>query len=242
MNGFSIGGNHSDSFGIVVNKKKIPLTPPIENRFQTIGGFDGSLDYGITYGAREIEVDVTLFGDTKEEMKANARRLAGKLNPRLGARPLIFDDEPDIQFFARLSNQISLEQLGAMGTFTLQFVCPDPFTYSTILNTFTFTSSKIVNHLGSHEARPVLTVTKNAGAATLVNTRNDGIVETLTFTSDSPSGTFVIDCKEATITKDGDAAYNYVTGDFFSLIEGNNTLQNTGAITSTQIEYRDTWL
>jgi phage-related protein len=96
--------------------------------------------------------------------------------------------------------------------------------------------------LGSHEARPVLTVTKNAGAATIVNNRNDDVKETLTFTSDSPSGTFIIDCKEATITKDGDAAYNYVTGDFFSLIEGTNTLQNTGAITSTKIEYRDTWL
>jgi predicted phage tail component-like protein len=242
MNGFSFGGNHSDSFGIIVNKKKIPLTPPIENRFQSIGGFDGAWDYGATFGAREIEVDVTLFGDTKEEMKANARRLAGKLNPRLGAKTLIFDDEPDKQYFARLSNQIPLEQLGAMGTFTIQFVCPDPFTYSVILNTFTFTSSKVIDHLGSHEGRPVLTITKNAGAATIVNTRNDDVIETITFTSDSPSGIYVIDCKESTITKSGDAAYNYVSGDFFTLIEGDNTIQNSGAITSVTIEYRDTWL
>lgn len=241
-NGFTFGGVHSDAFSLLVNKKNVPITPPIENRLQEISGFDGAWDYGISYSPREIDIDCTILADSKEDLKNKIRKLAGLLNPRLGSRPLIFDDEPDKQYFARLSNQIPLEQLGAFGTFTLQFVCPDPFTYAVNLRTATFATTINITHNGTHVARPKLTVTHGGGTATITRSHTDGSKETITFTADSPSGVYVIDCKEFTITKDGEGAYNYVTGDFFTFKEGQNTLTNSSKITQTQVEFYDTWL
>jgi predicted phage tail component-like protein len=240
--GFTYGGVHSDAFSLLVNKKDIPITPPIESRLQEISGFDGAWDYGVSYAPKPIEIECTILADSKEDLKSKVRRLAGTLNPRKGGKPLIFDDEPDVQYFARLSNQIPLEQLGSLGTFTLQFICPDPFTYAVNVRSGSFATVMNVTHNGTHIARPILTVTHGGGSATITNTRPDGIIETIAFKDDSPSGTYVIDCKEFTITKDGAAAYNFVKGDFISLHEGQNQLANSGAISSTSIEFRDTWL
>lgn len=241
-NGFTIGGVHSDAFALIVNKKDIPITPPIESRLQEISGFDGAWDYGISYGAKPIELECTILADSKEDLKSKVRKLAGTLNPRKGAKPLIFDDEPDKMYYARLSNQIPLEQLGAFGTFTLQFVCPDPFTYAVDLRQGTFATDMSITHNGTYESKPKLTVTHNGGAASISNTRPDGIVQIITFKDDSPSGVYVIDSKEMTVTKDGAAGYDFVDGDFISLEEGNNALHAAGAITSIDIEFRDTWL
>lgn len=242
MNGFTFDGIHSSEFSIIVNKKNVPLTPPIENRLQEISGFDGAWDYGISYSPREIEIECTVLAHSKEDLKQKMRKLAALLNPRKGAKPLIFDDDPDVFYYARLSNQIPLEQLGAFGTFTLQFVCPDPFTYATELRTGTFTGTMNIEHRGLHISQPILTVIHGGGSGKITNTRPDGIVETLTFKDDSPSGIYVIDCKEKTITLDGEAAYHFVDGDFISLPSGVNRLTNSGNINQTKIEFRDTWL
>lgn len=241
-NGFTFGGVHSDAFELLVNRKNIPLTPPIENRLQEISGFDGAWDYGISYAPREIEVECTILADSKEDLKSNLRNLAGHLNPRKGSQALIFDDDPDVQYFARLSNQIPLEQLGSFGTFTLQFVCPDPFTYGVNLRRGTFATVMTITHHGTHYAKPTFTINHKGGEGELKNTRPDGIIETIKFSEDSPSGIYVIDCKELTITVDGKAGYNFVDGDFISLANGSNILTNSGQITSTTIEFYDTWL
>lgn len=240
--GFTFGGVHSDAFDLIINKKNVPITPPIQSRTQEISGFDGAWDYGVSYGAREIEIECTMFGESKEDLKNNIRKLASVLNPRKGAKPLVFDDEPDKQYFARLSNQIPLDQLGSMGTFTLQFVCPDPFTYATELRTGNFGNDIAITHEGTHESKPILTVTHGGGKGAITLTRADDIVETLEFTDESESGTYRIDCKEMTITKDGAAAYHFVSGDFFSMPEGRNSFVNTGNISKVSIEFRDTWL
>lgn len=128
-NGFTFGGVHSDSLGLIVNSKTIPASPPVTNRLQEIGGVDGAWDYGVSYGPRELEIDVTILGDTPADTRRSVRKLVGTMNPRKGSQILIFDDEPDIMYYARISNQVPLDTLGAMGTFTLQLVCPDPFAY-----------------------------------------------------------------------------------------------------------------
>ena len=63
------------------------------------------------------------------------------MNPRKGSQILIFDDEPDIMYYARISNQVPLDTLGAMGTFTLQLVCPDPFAYGIDIRVDEFTKN-----------------------------------------------------------------------------------------------------
>lgn len=240
--GFKFDGVHSDAFSLIVNKRNVPITPPIESRLQDISGFDGAWDYGVSYQPRPIEIECTILASSKEDLKSKMRSLASRLNPRKGAKPLIFDDDPSVQYFARLSNQIPLEQLGAFGTFTLQFICPDPFTYGITTQTRAGVGTIYATHNGSHIARPIITVTHNGGVGTVAVTLADNTVQTLTFKSTSLAGTYVIDCKEMTITKAGAAAYNDVTGEFFGFQEGSNTVRTTGGVTNVSIVFRDTWL
>lgn len=241
-NGFTFGGVHSDSLGLIVNSKTIPASPPISNRLQEIGGVDGAWDYGVSYGPRELEIDVTILGDTPADTRRSVRKLVGTMNPRKGSQILIFDDEPDIMYYARISNQVPLDTLGAMGTFTLQLVCPDPFGYSTEIRTDTIARGGTLTHLGTAEAFPRLSVSHGGGSGSITNKRPDGITETLAFTADSPAGTYVIDSKQKTITVEGNRAYKYVKGDFFELPMGDSSIKTSGAISSVTVEYRDTWI
>ena len=55
----------------------------------------------------------------------------GWLNPYRGVKPLIFDEYPDRYFMARLNTEISMERVSrTAGTFSLKFICPDPFGYA----------------------------------------------------------------------------------------------------------------
>lgn len=241
-NGFTFGGTHSSALGLIVNRKSIPATPTINNRLQEIGGTDGAWDYGITYGPREIEIEVTILGDSPIETKRNVRKLVGAMNPKKGPQKLVFDDEPDIFYNARISNQVPLETLGSLGTFTLQLTCPDPFAYSLEERSFSFGNSWTWTVEGTEEAAPLLTITHNGGSGTVTHTRPDGSVHILTFKDDSPSGVYSIDCKKKTATIDGNRAYNYISGGFLSLPVGSNKLESSSNVSRTNGSYYDTWI
>lgn len=241
-NGFSFGGVHSNVFGLIMNKKNIPLTPPIDNRLQEISGHDGSWDYGFTYGNKVIEIDVTMFADTGVGLKAKARQLAGWLNPRNGIQSLVFDDDPDVQYFGRITNQIPLDQLGALGTFTLQFTCPDPFTYGIEERKAQFVNDLRTTHNGTIDSLPKITVTHNGGNGSITNTQPDGYVQELVFKSNSPAGVYVLDSKESTTTFNGGRGYDYVSGNYLSLPSGENFFRVSGNISKVELSFRDTWL
>lgn len=242
MTGFTFGGVHSDAFGLIVNSKDIPLTPPLNNRLMENGGHDGAWDFGVNYGARPIDIDCTLFSESASDLRSKVRELAGVLNPAKGAQPIIFDDEPDVQYFARLANQVPLSQLGAMGTFTLQLTCPDPFTYGTESKSESTTSSIDITHNGTHVAKPRITVEHGGGAGS-VEVVGDGTNNTtMVFNEYASAGTYVIDSKEKTITQNNEPAYDFVAGNFITLSQGTNTLSVTGNVDSVEIEYHDTWL
>ena len=242
MSGFTFGGVHSDAFDLLVNKKSVPLTPEIKNRLQEIAGFDGAWDFGTSFGTKEIEIECTIMENSTDSLKSIVRQLAGFFNPQFGSRELIFDDDPKVMYRAKLSNQIPLEQIGMLGTFTLQFTCSDPFTYSVDERTEDVSNGGLVIHNGAHIAHPTFTVTKGEGEATLKITHADNTVEVAQFTPSSPSGTYTIDSKEKTITREGRGAYDDVLGDFPSLFAAENQIEVSGAIESVQVKFRDTWL
>lgn len=214
----------------------------MKEQLESIPGRDGAWDFGTQFDARPIEIDCVILADSKADLKQKVRDLAGLFNPRLGSRALIFDDEPDKLYFARLTGQLPIEQIGSFGSFTLQLICVDPFVYSSGETTSSGTSPLTVTQNGTHVATPVLTITKNSGAGTLTVTHSDGTFETLTFTPSAPSGVYVVNCKEFTITKDGAGAYKFVTGDFVTLHQGNNLITTTGSVTNIQVTFRNTWL
>lgn len=247
QDGFSLGGVSSSSLGLMLIDKEIPFMPEIEEQSEEMPGVDGGYDFGIRYKPKIIPVKVRLIETgSKYIYNKRLRDLASKLNPRLGAKPLIFDDERDKQYYARLSETFSPTRLGLISKeFTLSFICYDPFTYSVEEKDLTGATQITAVNEGSHIAKPIIYITKTAGAAKIRNTRPDETTEEIDFKSTSPAGEYVLDCKEqTTLLADGSGAYQYIEDEkYFSFQEGSNVVQKvSGSITNIRIVYRDTWL
>lgn len=240
--GFQFNGRHSDDFNLTINNKDIPLMPPVSNRNQNISGQDGAWDYGASFGAKPIPVDCTIEGEDLTDVRKIARRMSGWLNPKNGAQQLIFDDEPDILYFARLESEITLDQIVYYAEFTLNFICYDPYAYGTEIKRGSFSNSFTVDHSGEYIAMPLLKINHTGGAGAVTATKPDGTQQALVFTDDSPSGQYIIDGKKKTKTVDGEPAYDFVEGHYLFLPKGQNQLANTGNVTRTEIEFRDTYL
>lgn len=86
----------------------------------------------IEYSERIIPVECSVFPE--QDFSALVHRIDeinGWLNPYRGVQPLIFDEYPDRYFMARLNTEISMERVSrAAGTFSLEFICPNPFGYA----------------------------------------------------------------------------------------------------------------
>lgn len=244
--GFTFGGEHSSSLNLIVIDKEVPPMPEVKNNVEEMDGIDGAYDYGVEYREKPISVTVRILNTlTKTEYNNTLRRIASSLNPRLKAKALIFDDEPDKMYFARLSETFKPSRMATISKeFTISFVCYDPFTYSVNPKTYNAASQITVSQAGGHVARPVITIVKTAGAAKIRNTRPDETTEEIIFNADSPAGTYIIDCKEQTSLIDGAGAYEYLEDEkYFSLFPGSNVIAKvSGSITNFSVEFRDTWL
>lgn len=244
--GFTIGGEHSSSLNLIVIEKDVPMMPEIKNNYEEMDGVDGAYDFGMQFLPKPISVTVRILQTiSKAEYHRTLRRIASVLNPRLKDRILCFDDEPDKIYFARLSETFNPRRLATISDeFTLNFTCYDPFTYSKDEKQYSGSTQVTVTNDGSHVARPILRITKGAGAGTIRNTRSDDTSEEIRFRADSPAGIYVIDSKEQTSLIDGSGAYPYLDEEtYFSFYEGSNLVKTiSGSITNIEVRYRDTWL
>lgn len=241
--GFKFGTTRSETLGLILRDKTVPFMPPIDDQSEQIAGKDGAWDFGVRFGAKQITTDVSIYANSRTALNDNLRELANVFNPRKGPQELIFDDEPDKLYYARLSDKFEPDKIGIYGEFELLFICHDPFTYAATETVQNGATQTTVDHLGSHITKPILTVTHSGGAATITNARADGITERITFKSSSPAGTYVIDNKEFTITINGAGAYQHFDETtFFSLPKGSNLLSWGANITNVEARFRHTWL
>lgn len=122
---FTFNGIDSSTY-LIVNKVKHSVLPPLEPRLRTAPRRAGAYDFGVDVGTREIEVDVTVIGTDGADLRGKVRDIAEWLYQE-DLCPLVFSDEPDKTYYARLSGDSDLEQIRSFGKGTLAFLCPDPF-------------------------------------------------------------------------------------------------------------------
>ena len=130
--GFSFQGIHSKEKKLKARITGYPMLPAFRNNTESIPGRSGILDFGMEYSERIIPVECSVFPE--QDFSALVHRIDeinGWLNPYRGVQPLIFDEYPDRYFMARMNTEISMERVSrTAGTFSLEFICPDPFGYA----------------------------------------------------------------------------------------------------------------
>lgn len=172
--GFTFNGTHSRTMGAVFRSTDRTLLPAKRVTQYTIPGKSGTYDVMGGYENREITCEVSFVGDNSQYpgVRTRARALAGWLS---GEGLLVFDDEPEKAYQAKVISSISIEQIAVTGKCPVTFLC-SPFAESLEYNQQTVNSVSLphtekVNVHGSQETDCLIYVTARGRITDLTVTR-----------------------------------------------------------------------
>lgn len=170
MIGFSYNAIHSRTYNITAKSVNRPLLPVLRKRELTIPGRHGVYDFtDNTFDKRIIEVEMKYIGTSFAELRTRARSIAAWLSGFNNSKNLIFDDETDKYYLAKIYSEIGLQNLFKTGEASIIFECA-PFAYSITERTETAnitTSGQIVtiSSSGTFDTPPVITIANNGTSA-----------------------------------------------------------------------------
>jgi len=158
--GFTFGGITSQQMGIKARLTDWQATPALRNSFVSIPGKPGVADFGATASERVIKLRCNLYPQPRfSDLVAVLDGLAQWLNPDNGLQELVLDDVPDRYYLARLQDSIDCDRLiRNAGSLDLKFVCPDPYAYALVDETFTLTavgSHQLTRVKGNADSQPI---------------------------------------------------------------------------------------
>ena len=125
----TVGYNALDSyadFKIIAKSVDRPILPTLRKREMMIPGKHGTYDFGSnTYDKRVISVAIQYIGASFNDLRLRARDIAVWLS-QTSHKELIFSDEPDKYYLAKIYDPVGLETFFRLGKATVQFEC-QPF-------------------------------------------------------------------------------------------------------------------
>jgi len=265
--GFKFNDKHCSEYGIIMRSKNRQLLPAGNDQYKEIPGMDGSYLFPDTLRDRYIDINCAVFETSLFALRQKARQIAAWLYAPARAK-LIFDDEPGVFYWAKLANQMDLQQTLALGEFSLQFRClPYAYSVSPIVAEQELASGESIALANSGMANtPVMFEITNPSATGFaafpalgagvcpdvsMTLLNQGA--TLTINGDACSYLGLIDAGKKvyvdtgrmTVQLDGTNALRYHDGAFPVLAPGNNTVVYTspnGCRAKVKITYTERWL
>lgn len=154
---FIFNGKHASEFNIKVISVWRNILPTLSSRLVEIPNGIGAYDFGTTMDAKTITVEIFIETGGSNEVAKNLRGIAEWLYSEKLA-PLIFDDEPDKTYMARISGDSEIEEIFKYGKGELQFLCPNPLAMGkTITETFT-DGIGTLNNKGTYKTSPTFEV------------------------------------------------------------------------------------
>lgn len=229
----------SQSFDLVARSVKRPLLPPAKPKRIEVAGLSGLYDFDdLEYGSRQITMRVMYIGVDYLELRKRARKIAAWLSyPNWGR--LIMDDEPDLYYLAKITNEIDLSHFWESGAIDCVFDC-QPFAYSigeqsTGPGNFNNPGTRKINFRSPHGSKLLLTANAQTNSSFKINER------ALTYTGSA--ATISIDSIKMEAVSGEKNVFDKLEGDidsFFEIRPGINSLSVTGA-TNVILQYIPLW-
>ena len=175
--GFSYNDITSKSMGLKARLTSWQVSGRLRNFTTTVPGKYGVTDFGADFDYREIVVSCSIFPrHSFPALVSTLDDIAAWLDPVGGLKQLILDDVPDRYFMARLSDTVDCERLlRAAGSFTLRFLCPDPYGYALDDETFTLSQAgehEVEREIGNTDSEPVYSLQGTISSGAVVLTTN----------------------------------------------------------------------
>lgn len=148
-----------------------------------------------------------------------------------GYGTLTFDNQRE--YTAIVNNAIPFEKVQMFKSFMIQFMV-NPISHDISSSTIDLLSSSTFTLGGTYKSNPVLEITSSGDVEVTINNQS--------FTLNDTDGTYVLDCENKVITKNGVNASNIMLGDFPSFQVGINEVETEGTITSLTASYKKAYL
>jgi len=127
---FTYNNISSKTYGIIAKSVNRPILPVLRRKELTVPGKHGVYCFGDeTFDQRIIKVELKYVGTSFTELRTRARQIAYWLSGYSGNKNLIFSDEPDKYYIAKIYPEIGLQNLFCIGQCTVIFECK-PFAYA----------------------------------------------------------------------------------------------------------------
>ncbi|MFD1425508.1 distal tail protein Dit [Kroppenstedtia sanguinis] len=124
---FTFAGKHmTKDFGLRAKKIERSLGPSIDAITEKIPGRRGVSDQGIEEDALEIKVSFSYQALNAIDLRAHLRQVWAWLRNGGQLGELVFDDEPDLKYVARITGLTELEEIIARSEGEITFLIPDP--------------------------------------------------------------------------------------------------------------------
>ena len=208
-----------------------PITKPNMRAKETvIDGVDGSIIEELGYESYDKTILIGL------KVGADVDKITEFFT---GSGEIVFSNEPEKYYIARIIKNIDYARLLRYRVATVTFRV-QPFKFNRVEVPRQATSdrtSMIVENLGNHTAKPIITIT---GSGTVYLTLNGNAICNYTF----PSGenTVVLDSEKQDAYLNGTLKNRNMSGEFPIFQKGNNTLSWSGTVTSITITKYSRWL
>lgn len=167
---FFFKDKHSNEFNLALENASRGLLPSLRPSSYIINGRHGTVDFGNeTYDTRQITVDIVFISLNTEDLQKLAREIAYWLS---GSGMLIFSDEPDKSYQAKVYDAVDTEQLIRAKKCSITFEC-QPFAQSINYNQIDELKAHngkniIVNSIGTQKT-PCRIIIRNVGTVNINN-------------------------------------------------------------------------
>ncbi len=159
------------------------LLPTVDNTVTTVTGRSGAIYDWDRLDIREIAVKYVMIADDTVKLQKLKREFAGVVKT---AEPqkLVFSDEPDVYYMAKLDSDTALTQTLGVAEGVLTFICVDPLAYSQDVKSVStgivadYTeppeNTVTVDYCGTAEASPVVSAKFSSECGYLALINQDG--------------------------------------------------------------------
>ena len=161
--GFQFNGINSKNMKIKARLTTWQVSPALRNFYETVPGKAGVADFGCDSGERIITLTCYIYPQKDfATLVSVLDEMAEWLDPAKGLKQLVLEEIPDRYFNARLSESVDCERLlRSSGTFTLKFICPDPYGYALEDESFVISEEgehEVIRATGNTAAEPVYSI------------------------------------------------------------------------------------
>lgn len=158
--GLRFNGTHSSDLGVYWKSLNRELLPARRIRRYTIPGRDGYYDVEAgDFDNRIISGTILLLCDDISELREKARSAAQWL---AGGGRLVFDDEPDKAYIAKVVDAVDLEQLLRSGRCNISFDC-QPFALGKTVTLPIGSGVNLLAYAGTAPAPCLITLRNDTG-------------------------------------------------------------------------------